>query len=248
MGGMREASAPWSLLASHWEDLFPLRPARLEMALRLAPEGTRCLDAGCATGSLCRALAARGREAHGLDLEPAFLEAGRARAAAEGTPVVWHEAGLLDLARAAGDLRFRLVTCLGQTLPHLLEDAAWLDFFRQARSVLEPGGTLAVQVVSDAGLAVGAGRDLPPLRCGGGVLARRRTRVSETEAAFETVFTADDGREARGRVRHRVMDPAGAAALLREAGLAPGGPWADESGAPFTAASAGWILAGVREA
>ncbi len=56
-----EEDAPWALLAASWEELFPLRPARVEMALALSREGAATLDAGCATGSLPRALADRGR-------------------------------------------------------------------------------------------------------------------------------------------------------------------------------------------
>jgi len=245
---MSDPAAPWSLLASRWEELFPLRPARLDMALRLAPEGTACLDAGCATGSLCRALAARGRVAHGLDLEPAFLAHGRALSEAEGLAVTWHQAGLLDLARAAGDRRFRLVTCLGQTLPHLLEEAEWLEFFAQARAVLEPGGVLAIQVVNDAGLPVGASRDLPPLRIPGAVLERRRIRVAPDRARFETRFVPEGGEAVPGVAEHRIMGPARAADLLARAGLEPGPAWADESGAPFAEASPGWVIAARRSA
>ena len=62
----RPADSPWAPLAAGWEELFPLRQPRLDLALGLAGPGCRCLDAGCATGSLPRALAARGRLAHGL--------------------------------------------------------------------------------------------------------------------------------------------------------------------------------------
>ena len=235
-------SSPWALLASCWEELFPLRAPRLELALHLSAPGDRVLDAGCATGALPRALAARGRVAHGLDLDPAFLAAARARALGEHQEVAWHEAGLLELEAAAGGERFQLVTCLGQTLPHLLEEAQWRSFFLQARACLEPGGFLVVQVVNDAGLAVGASRDLPPLQAPAGTLARSRTMVSPTQAAFETVFTPRGGAPAAHRTLHRRMEPAQAAELLRQAGLDPGSPLADETRQPFQAASPGWVL------
>ena len=240
-------ASPWPLLAAHWEELFPLRPPRLAMEMALAPEGASVLDAGCATGSLPRALAARGRVAHGLDLEPAFLAVARHKAAEEAAQVTWHEAGLLDLAAAAGEARFDLITCLGQTLPHLLEEAQWLDFFRQARSLLRPGGHLAIQVVNDARRAPGDSRDLPVLDLGEGRLERRRVMVSEDLARFETCFRPSGVRPSgdepmRSEVLHRRMTPARAAALLRQAGLEPGPALADEAGGPFTEASPGWVL------
>jgi 2-polyprenyl-3-methyl-5-hydroxy-6-metoxy-1,4-benzoquinol methylase len=234
--------SPWSLLASCWEDLFPLRQPRLDLALALAPAGARTLDAGCATGSLPRALAARGRLAEGLDLEPAFLREAEARARADGMELRWHEASLLDLAAATGPGPFQLITCLGQTLPHLLEEGQWLDFFTQARGLLHRDGHLVIQVVNDAGLAPGASRDLPPLRCPGGTLERRRTMLSTGLAQMETVFRPAGGEPVQGAVRHLPMKPAAAAGLMRRAGLEPGPPQADESGRPFEPGSPGWVL------
>lgn len=240
---MSDASLPpWAQLASIWEELFPLRQARVDLALGLAPAGARVLDAGCATGSLVRALASRGRVAHGLDLEPAFLEVARRKALEEGLDAVWHEADLLSVAEAAGGARFHLVTCLGQTLPHLLGEDQWLDFFRQVRGLLAPGGHLVIQAVHDP-QATGT-RDLPALRTAAGTLERRRTVVSETLATFETRFVPVTGEPVSSRVRHRRMRPEAAAELLREAGLQPGLPLADEGGAPFQETSPGWILVG----
>jgi SAM-dependent methyltransferase len=234
--------SPWTQLASGWEELFPLRQPRLDLALGLAETGAACLDAGCASGSLPRALVARGRVAHGLDLDPAFLAVARRRALEEGLAVTWHEASLLDLAAAVGDTRFRLITCLGQTLPHLLEEAQWLAFFVQAREVLEPGGHLVIQAVHDGPRATGESRELPEVRWAGGTLERRRTMVSPTLACFETVFHPPGGEAVASRIMHLRMDPDRAAALLREGGLRPAPPCADESGKAFQEASSGWVV------
>ena len=234
--------SPWTLLASGWEELFPLRQPRLDLALGLAAEGETCLDAGCATGSLVRALAARGRVAHGLDLDLAFLAVARRKAQEEGLTITWHEASLLDLAAAAGDTRFRLITCLGQTLPHLLEEAEWLAFLIQAHDALEPGGHLVIQAVHDGLRETGQVRDLPEVHYAGGTLARRRTMVSPALARFETEFQPPGGAPVASTIMHRRMFPERAAALAREAGLRPRPPWADEAGHPFQETSAGWVL------
>ena len=240
-------ASPWSRLASGWEELFPLRQARLDLALGLAAPGEVCLDAGCATGSLPRALASRGRVAHGLDLDPAFLQVARQRAEDEALAITWHEASLLELASVVAGQRFRLITCLGQTLPHLLEEDQWLAFFAQARLVLVPGGRLVIQAVHDGPLPAGHGRALPPLRCAEGTLERRRTMVSSTLASFETVFHPLAGVPIRHQATHRRMAPGAAAALLRAAGLHPDPPLADEAGNPFQEASAGWVLVARRD-
>ena len=239
--------SPWSLLASGWEELFPLRQARVALALGLTEPQAVCLDAGCATGSLPRALASRGRVAHGLDLDPTFLGVARQRALDEGLAVTWHEASLLDLAAAVGGQRFHLITCLGQTLPHLLEDDAWLAFFKQAREALVPGGHLVIQAVHDGAQPAGHSRALPPLRCAEGTFERRRTMVSSTLARFETVFHPLEGAPISHHSMHRRMAPGDAEALLREAGLRPGAPLADEGGTPFQDAAGGWVLVAQRD-
>jgi SAM-dependent methyltransferase len=240
------SNPPWSLLASCWEELFPLRPARLDLALHLAPAGSRTLDAGCATGSLVRALASRGRLAEGLDLEPAFLEVARTKARAEGLDLPWHLAGLSDLVHAVGQGGFQLISCLGQTLPHLLEEAQWLDFFLQAKTLLRTGGRLAVQAVNDGSLPPGSTVELPVLEASRGRLERRRVMVSPDLARFETVFHPLQGEPVRSQVHHLRMGPAGAAALLEKAGLEPGAPLADESGRPFQDGAPGWLLVATR--
>lgn len=240
------SDTPWAALAASWEDLFPLRQPRVDLALALSAPGARTLDAGCATGSLVRALARNGRRAEGLDLEPAFLAEARTRAAAEGLDLPWHLAGLLDLGRLEGQGGFALVTCLGQTLPHLLEEADWLAFFAQARALLAPGGRLAIQVVNDGAAPAGTARDLPPLAAPGGTLERRRILVSDTLARFETVFRPAGGEPQASAVAHRRMDPGRAAALLAQAGLAAEPPLADESGRAFEPSAAGWLVIAAR--
>ena len=237
---------PWALLAAGWEELFPLRQPRLDLALGLAAAGAVCLDAGCATGSLSRALAARGRVAHGLDLDRAFLAVARRRAQEEGLAVTWHEANLLDLAVAVAGVRFQLITCLGQTLPHLLEDADWLSFFTQVRAALEPGGHLVVQAIQD-GVPEGQVRVLPERECADGRLERRRTPVSPALTRFETVFHPRVGEPVTSRTLHRRMAPETAAGLLRQAGLSPGAPLADEAGHPFQEGCGGWVLVAGRD-
>ena len=233
---------PWSTLASNWEAFFPLRQPRLALALGLSAPGDLCLDAGCATGSLPRALASQGRCAHGLDLDPAFLAVARRKALEEALTITWHEASLLDLAAAAGGERFQLITCLGQTLPHLLEDGQWLSFFTPARELLRPGGKLVIQAVHDGAAPAGESRQLPVLTCPGGTLQRRRTMVSSSLASFETSFTPPAGIPVTSRLQHRRMLPEAAADLLRTAGLCPDPPLADEAGTPFQKTSIGWVL------
>ena len=233
---------PWPPMASCWEDLFPLRPARVRMALDWSREGQRTLDAGCATGSLVRALARQGRQAEGLDLEPTLLVVARDRARAEGLELVWHQLNLLEMERVGGVGQFALITCMGQTLPHLLEEREWQECFRQMKTLLATGGHLILQVMNDGGAPQAEPRELPLIQAPGGILRRWRSLLSPELACLETQFTPTGGMPVQSRVLHRRMEPGRTSLLLAQAGLHTRAIWGNEGGVPFTQDSGSWIL------
>jgi 2-polyprenyl-6-hydroxyphenyl methylase/3-demethylubiquinone-9 3-methyltransferase len=87
--------AKFGELAAEWWDphgpfktLHDINPLRLEYVARRAElQGARVLDVGCGGGLLAEAMAARGAEVTGLDLEPRNLEAARAHAVASGVEI-----------------------------------------------------------------------------------------------------------------------------------------------------------------
>ncbi len=99
----------------------------------LVPDGA-LLDAGCGTGRVAIELARRGREVVGTDLDPAMLEAARAKA----PDLDWHQADLVDLALRR---RFRAVVLAGNVLIFVTPGAEARAVARCAAH-LEPGGLL----------------------------------------------------------------------------------------------------------
>ena len=99
-----------------------------------------------------------------------------------------------------------------------------------------------IQAVHDGQQPPGLARELPSLHFSGGTLERRRTMLSAGLAQFETRFQPLDGPPVSSQLQHRRMAPDAAAALLREAGLRPALPLADEAGNPFLETSPGWLL------
>ena len=230
-------------MARAWEELFPLKSSRRELALRLCGAGQAFLDAGCGTGSLVRALASEGRRSFGFDLDEGFVaEAGR-RIQMESSTARIAQGDLRGVARVFPGQRFDLVACLGQTLPHLLTDEDLQAFFVGAGEVLNPGGSLLVQVVNDQGMPLV--RELPPLSGGGVVLGRRRILVSDRLARFETEIDSEGGVE-RLAVSHRRLDPVELLELIGSDGWRQADLWSDEAGAPFSGKSTGWLLRLVR--
>jgi SAM-dependent methyltransferase len=98
----------------------------------------RVLDVGCGEGWLCRALAARGIEAVGVDVSLPLVEAARAAGGGRFEAVDYE-----DLPALAGALgRFDAVAC---NFALLDEDLAPL--LQALRGLLAPGGKLVIQTV-----------------------------------------------------------------------------------------------------
>jgi glycine/sarcosine N-methyltransferase len=110
-----------------------------------AANGTKSvLDAACGTGMHAIAFARRGLAAAGADLSPAMISRARENAAAAGVTVDFRAAAFGELAGAFGG-PFDAVTCLGNSLPHLLDDGALAACFADFARVLAPGGFLVIQ-------------------------------------------------------------------------------------------------------
>jgi glycine/sarcosine N-methyltransferase len=73
-----------------------------------------------------------------------MVERARAHAAETGVRVDLRVAGFGELARAF-PAPFDAVTCLGNSLPHLADDAALRAALADMRAVLRPGGILVIQ-------------------------------------------------------------------------------------------------------
>lgn len=98
----------------------------------------RVLDVGCGEGWLCRALAAHGIEAVGIDVSAPLVDA--ARAAGSGRFEVLPYAGLADAARRLGT--FDALAC---NFALLEEDI--VPMLRDLHALLAPGGHLVIQTV-----------------------------------------------------------------------------------------------------
>jgi len=103
----------------------------------------RVLDAACGTGHHAIALAQEGYHVVGADLSEPMIEKAGENAAAHGADVEFAVAGLGEYA-ALGQT-FDAAICLGNSLPHLLSEAAVDAALADFEAVLRPGGLLVVQ-------------------------------------------------------------------------------------------------------
>ena len=109
------------------------RPPRARFIEQLAREaGGRVLDVGCATGSFCRLLRRRGVEAEGVDINPRFVEAARAK-----NPDGRFHVG--DMRTLTLGQTFDVVACLGTTFCYNLTNREIAATLARLREHVRPG-------------------------------------------------------------------------------------------------------------
>lgn len=136
----------YSLLAEHYDELFPLDPAHLTFSTGLFGnrEDLHLLDVGCATGEFA-AVISRDHRVVGIDDSKDMICIAKKR---RGETAAFQ---LLDMLRI-GDVfsaeSFDGVFCWGNTLVHLQGKEAIGRFFNSTRKVLKSQGFLAGQILN----------------------------------------------------------------------------------------------------
>ena len=111
-----------------------------------APERS-VLDVGCGTGEHTAFFAEKGCRAVGLDASAAMIEKAREHETRGHGRFV--EGDVLEARRVLSDEEpFGMAICLGNMLPHLLEDDAVRVFARNLSDLLLPSGILVVQLLN----------------------------------------------------------------------------------------------------
>jgi SAM-dependent methyltransferase len=125
-----------------WDRVFHESPARARFVEILATQaGANVLDVGCATGSLCGRLRRRGVDAVGVDINPRFVAAARAK-----DPGGEYHVG--DMKRFRLRQRFDLMICLGSTFSYNLTNEEVAETLINFRKHLRPGGQLVIDVLN----------------------------------------------------------------------------------------------------
>ena len=108
-------------------------------------EPLRILDAACGTGMHALALTRAGYQVAGADFSAEMIKKAELNATSAKLELPLKAVGFGSLASAFGESRFDAVLCLGNSLPHLIQeediDFALIDFF----ACLKPGGLLLIQ-------------------------------------------------------------------------------------------------------
>jgi len=206
-------------ISAHYDAIFPVEAETVDFLGRRAPPGSRVLDIACGTGGHALALAARGLQVTGIDLDPAMIEAARRKLTPEAGPS--GRAGrprfeVLDMQRIRERFEpgFSLAYCIGNSLVHLQDEQRIAGVLRDCHALLAPGGCLVVQVIHyDRILGEGL-TELPTLR--GGDLEFRRSYQYDPAGTVVQFRTQLRVRAAGGE---RVVDNCVPLWILRRADL-----------------------------
>jgi glycine/sarcosine N-methyltransferase len=133
----------------NWPGRLAFELPFLEETLKRAPHTPggkpAVLDAATGTGQHALALAERGYPTAGADLSAGMVARARQNALQQGVEVHFEVAGFGELAQTFGRESFEAVLCLGNSLPHVLDEAGLAAALRDFAAVLHPGGLLVLQ-------------------------------------------------------------------------------------------------------
>jgi SAM-dependent methyltransferase len=125
-----------------WDAVFPVsyEKVRFVEALLADAKGD-VLDVGCATGALCSILRRRGVRVIGVDINPRFVAAAKAK-----DPRGEYLVGDMKTFRLRR--RFRVLVCLGTTFSYNLTNEDIAQTLTNFRRHLKPGGLLVIDVLN----------------------------------------------------------------------------------------------------
>lgn len=104
----------------------------------------RVLDVACGTGHHAIAFSEEGHEATATDVNQAMVDRARANVAAKEARVDVYRLGFGGLSEELSG-PYDAITCLGNSLPHIMTEEAMVEALVDMASMLRPGGILLVQ-------------------------------------------------------------------------------------------------------
>lgn len=136
---------PYTVLARYYDEVMEHVNYRYwasyiaKLAKRHGVEGKRAIDFACGTGKLLYYLAKQGYSTVGIDGSADMIRKAKVSAPNGRYQMEWHVSDLrIAPETAPGDLGI----CVYDSLNYLLEPAQVQEFFRSARSLINPGGLL----------------------------------------------------------------------------------------------------------
>jgi ubiquinone/menaquinone biosynthesis C-methylase UbiE len=105
----------------------------------------KVLDTACGTGQHAIAFSKLGYEVSAADFSTEMVAATRKNAELARSDLVVKKAGFGDLSNSFSEVQFDVVLCLGNSLPHVLNEDGLAQTLNDFREIIKPGGKLIIQ-------------------------------------------------------------------------------------------------------
>jgi glycine/sarcosine N-methyltransferase len=243
----------------NWENRLAAELPWIENLLQaLGQPPARVIDAACGTGMHVIALAQKGYPAAGADISVGMVEQARLNAAEAGVSARFEAAGFGELEKNFGAGSFDALLCLGNSLPHLLDQAALRAALLDFNACLRAGGLLLVQNRNFDAVMAGQQRWMEPqghLPAASGEAEYLFLRFYDFDPdgliTFNVVTLRRQGKETwQQQIRQTRLYPLRAAELsgaLQEAGFEEIQLFGSMSGEGFDPSSSGNLLVTARK-
>ncbi|MBW8381720.1 MAG: class I SAM-dependent methyltransferase, partial [Youngiibacter sp.] len=137
----------YEILATHYDDIFPLSGNTLSfLSEGLEPEA-KVLDAACGTGTYAIALAGKGFQTVGVDIDESMVAIAETKAVMLDADADFIVSDMMDIDLVCTD-EMDMIFCIGNSLVHLKDRKQALDFIRICHGLLKPGGSMILQIVN----------------------------------------------------------------------------------------------------
>lgn len=168
----------YTSIAPYYDRIFPYDETLSRFIISILDSGKKkvsrsgFLDVGCATGTVLSALSGQFDRLAGIDLDAVLVALAAGKLGAEGKKADLRVADMMTIAAQFTGERFSLITCLGNTLPHLTGKGQLGAFFRTVRESLEDGGVFIFQIINYDRILDGHIRGLPVIERPGLIFTR----------------------------------------------------------------------------
>lgn len=131
-----------------YDYIFPLNKAQLKFILDHSKGKDHILDIGCATGSLSIELSHHKKEVCGIDLNENMIKIAKDKALTHNSKATFNVQDMTKIESAFSDKRFDTITCLGNTLVHLISPRAIESWIKSAQNILSKDGIIIIQIIN----------------------------------------------------------------------------------------------------
>ena len=126
-------------ISQYYNQLFPNEPDLFDMMKRYVKKNLKAIDLGCGTGRLTKVIFDHQMDVKGIDLDAAMIQY-----ASKSYPnIQFFEQNMVD---ALID-HYHLITCFGNTLPHLNPENLLL-FLKKVKDRLDPNGYCIIEMLN----------------------------------------------------------------------------------------------------